>query len=131
MNPEKITSNLVPYKGSSIGEDGRYTIQSPSDSFNEFFNSSPIVDTKIKKMRTMREFKESDGEEDQEDISKMAKRIKFLEDQIRAMSSSQLKMQEDMQALIKKFVKSASRPVIKATDKMVKANTTMENVVAN
>lgn len=61
----------------------------------------------------------------------MVKRIKFLDVQIKAMSATQLKMQEDMQALFKKSIKRANMLVVKATDKLEKINSIMEKAVAN
>lgn len=48
----------------------------------------------------------------------MSKKIKLLERQTKAMSETQLQMQQDKQALIIKSVKQASKPVVKITKKL-------------
>lgn len=76
---------------------------------------------------TRSEFEESDGDNaSQEAIREMTKHIKLLDDQIRFMSQTQVQMQKDMEALIKKSLKMASRPVLKATNKMLETNKVLE-----
>lgn len=88
----------------------------------EFFKSLPQDDQKVKKKRTRSEFEESDGEDaSQEAIRDMAKHIRLLEDETKLMSQTQLKMQQDMESLIKKTVMKVSKHVIKATKKTTQA----------
>lgn len=50
-------------------------------------------------------------------ISQIAKRIKLLEDEIRRMSKTHRKMQDDMELLIKKNVRRASMPMLRKLEK--------------
>lgn len=66
----------------------------------------------------------------QEAIKQMAKCIKLPEAEIRHMSKAQLKMQKDMEVLIKKTVKKASKSVLKATDKLTKSNDVLQQAAS-
>lgn len=74
------------------------------------------------------EFVDEEGKSSQEVISHMAKHIKVLEDEIRHMSETQRKMPEDMESLIKKNVKRASRPMLK---RLEKSTTILEEVASD
>lgn len=56
----------------------------------------------------------------------MAKHIKLLEDEIRHMSETQLKMKQYMETLIKKSVKRASMSMLKETYKLTKLNEVLQ-----
>lgn len=110
-------------------------VQSLGNSFDQILVFSP--DLTEKKTRLRSEFLEEEelvDDEDNEDktnykssksssyraMKLMTKRIKLLEVELRVMSYTQVKMQKDMEALIKKTVKRASRPIIKAIEKTTK-----------
>lgn len=60
----------------------------------------------------------------------MAKRIKLLETKLRIISDAQVRMQSNMEALIKKVVRRVSRLVKRATDNFLEANTVLDNAAS-
>lgn len=109
--------------------DKEYTVQSPSsnESFDGYLNfpSPSPVDKKQRKKRNRSDFEDDETESSQEIISAMSKKIKLLEDEIKKMARTQLKMQKETESLIKRNVKKATKPAIKklgeATFKFEKA----------
>lgn len=108
-----------------------YTVQSPSssDSFDSYFNfPSPPADKSQSRKRKMSDFEGDEAESSQEIISEMSKRVRLLEEEIKKISETQLKMKREMESLIKKNVKKTTKPAIK---KLGEAASKFEKVVGD
>lgn len=66
------------------------------------------------KKRKRNDFEGDKAEFSQEVISKMSKRIKLLEGEIRRLSETQLKMKKEIESLIKKNVKRPPNQQLKS-----------------
>lgn len=108
-------------------------MQSFEDSFDRILGPSPTGVKKKKRLRVdgLDEVELDLGEDEHEADTKsstyrpmkmMAKRIKLLDTELRIMTETKLKMQSNMEDLIKKVVRKVSRPVKKETDKFLKGN---------
>lgn len=97
----------------------RIVARSPSpevSSDSVFDTPSPPADkTQSRKMKRSN-FEKGEVETSRNEVAKMAKRIKFLENQNKLMTRNQLKMQREMESLIKKNVTRAAKPAVKMLD---------------
>lgn len=135
---KEMPSALIAYeKGflhvKEVVDDLEYSdVRSLGDSFDDIL-VSPTHQSKIEKKKRLRcyyvdEYGENEGSGDEEDVAsksstrevmkRITKRIKLLEDEIKLMSDTQLKMKAEMEKLIKKYVKKASQPILKAIEKL-------------